>query len=88
MSDPQSTIPSVPPPPPRQRSTLAKLAIIFAVVGIITFGLCSVTLINSSSAMNGPVFPISLVIVGICAIGLLVCGVAGIVNVVRKRPGA
>jgi len=86
MSDPQSTIPSVPPPPPRQRSTLAKLAIIFAVIGIITFGLCSVTLINSSNAMNGPVFPISLVVVGICAIGLLVCAGAGIINMWRKRP--
>jgi hypothetical protein len=80
--------PILPPLPPRKRSTLAKLAIIFAVVLIVTFGLCSMTLINSSRAMDGPVFPISLVIVGICAIGLLVCAVAGIMNMLRKRPGA
>jgi len=86
MSTPPVLPPALPPPPPPPpRSTLAKLAIIFAVVGIITFGLCSVTLINSSRAMNGPVFPISLVIVAICAIGLFVCAVAGIVNSLRRR---
>jgi hypothetical protein len=83
-----STTPPAVPPPPRKRSRLAKLAIIFAVVLIVTFGLCSVTLINSTKAMNGPVFPVSLVIVAICAIcaiGLLVCAIAGIVNNLRKR---
>ena len=79
------TTPPAVPPPPRKRSTLTKLAIIFAVIAIITFGLCSVTLANSQHAMNGPVFPISLVIVLICAIGLFVCAVTGIVNAVRRR---
>ena len=85
MSAPQP-LPTAPPPP--KRSTLTKLAIIFAIIAIITFGLCSVTLANSQHAMNGPVFPISLIIVGICAIGLLVCAIAGIINAVRRRSGA
>jgi hypothetical protein len=86
MSDPLPILPPV--PPPRGRSTLDKLAIIFSVILIVTFGLCSVTLINSSSAMNGPVFPISLVIVAICAISLFICGVQAIINAIKRPPKA
>lgn len=73
-------------PSPRKRSTLAKLAILFAAVLVVTFGLCSITLANSYGSMNGLVFPVSIVIVGICASGLLVCGVLAIINALRRRP--
>jgi hypothetical protein len=85
MSTPPPQLSSPPEPPPRKRSTLAKASIIFAVVLTVTFGLCSVTMIESSRGMDGPVFPISLVIVAICAIGLCVCGIAAVVRLFTNR---
>jgi hypothetical protein len=70
--------PPIPPasfdarPPKRKRSTLAKLAIAFAITMVVTFGLCSITLANSNSAMNGPVFPAAIIIEALCIIGLIV----------------
>jgi hypothetical protein len=67
-----STPPTPPPPARKSRSNLAKLAIAFAVTIITTFGLCSITLISSNSAMNGPVLPAALIIEALCIIGLIV----------------
>jgi hypothetical protein len=64
--------PPITPPPPRGRSTLAKAAIAFAVTIAITFGLCTVSLMNSNSAMNGPIIPAALIIEAICIVGLIV----------------
>ena len=72
------------PPPPRGRSSLAKLAITFAVIIVVTFGLCSVTLIRSNSAMNGPVFPAAIIIEAICVVGLIVVAILAIAR--RNRP--
>ncbi len=75
---------SSPPPPPellppkRKRSTLAKLAIAFAITIVVTFGLCSITLISSNSAMNGPVFPAAIIIEALCIIGLIVVAIMAI----------
>jgi hypothetical protein len=73
-----------PPPPPRflppkhKRSILAKLAIAFAVTIAVTFGLCSITLINSGNPMNGPVFPAAIIIEALCIIGLIVIAIMAI----------
>ena len=67
-----STPPTPPPPARKSRSNLAKLAIAFAVTIVATFGLCSITLISSNSAMNGPVIPAALIIEALCIIGLIV----------------
>jgi hypothetical protein len=78
-----STQPTPPPPPrflppKRKRSTLAKLAIAFAVTMVVTFGLCSITLISSNSAMNGPVFPAAIIIEALCIVGLIVIAIMAI----------
>ena len=65
-------------PPRRGRSTLAKLAIAFATIIIVTFGLCSAVLMSSNSAMSGPVFPAALVIEAICVVGLIVVAILAI----------
>jgi hypothetical protein len=75
--------PPTPPPPElapakKSRSNLAKLAIAFAVTILVTFGLCSITLISSNSAMNGPVFPAAIVIEAICIVGLIVVAILAI----------
>ncbi len=73
MSTPPT--PPTPPqfrPPKRKRSTLSKLAIAFAVTIAVTFGLCSITLINSGNPMNGPVFPAAIIIEALCIVGLIV----------------
>ena len=67
-----------PPPAPRTRSALAKAAIAFAVTIAITFGLCSATLIRSTSAISGPILPAAVIIEGICVIGLIVVGILAI----------
>jgi hypothetical protein len=65
-------------PPKRKRSTLAKLAITFAVTIAVTFGLCSITLISSINAMKGPVFPAAIIIEALCIIGLIVIAIMAI----------
>jgi hypothetical protein len=63
-------------PPPRPRSTLAKLAIIFAATMGITFGLCTVSVITIDTS-NVPgwfgqyIFPTSMIIEATCLLGLL-----------------
>jgi hypothetical protein len=75
--------PYPPPPPPRGRSTLAKLAIVFAVTIVVTFGLCSATLMHSTSAISGPVLPAAVVIEAICVVGLIVILILAITQ--RRR---
>jgi len=86
MSTPPPPLPeSVPELPPRRgRSTLAKAAIALAVIIIVTFGLCSAVLMNSTSAMSGPVFPAALAIEAICIVGLVVIAILAITR--RNRP--
>jgi hypothetical protein len=69
-----STQPTTPQflPPKRKRSTLSKLAIAFAITMVVTFGLCSITLASSNSAMNGPIFPAAIIIEALCVVGLIV----------------
>ena len=73
-----------PLPPPRSRSSLAKLAIAFAVTIAITFGLCSVTLIRSTSAISGPILPAAVIIEAICVVGLIVVAILAIAQ--RNKP--
>jgi len=86
MSTPTPPLPESAPelPPRRGRSTLAKLAIAFAITMVITFGLCSAVLMNSTSAMSGPVFPTALVIEAICILGLVIIAILAIAR--RNRP--
>jgi len=39
---------------------------------------------SSAQSIEGMIFPVSLVIVAICAIGLVVCGIAGIIKLFTK----
>ena len=81
MSTPpiQPNIPEL-PPAGKGRISLAKLAIAFTIIIVLTFGLCSITLINSNSSINGPIFPIAIVIEGICILGLIVVAIMAIVR--------
>jgi hypothetical protein len=72
------------PPPRRGRSGLAKLTIAFAVTIVVTFGLCSVALMNSNSAISGPILPTAVVIEGICVVGLVVVAILAIVRNIRS----
>jgi hypothetical protein len=85
MSTPPSPLPGSDPelPPRRGRSTLAKLCIAFAVIIVVTFGLCSVALMNSTSAMSGPIFPAAIIIEAICVVGLIVVAILAIAQ--RRR---
>ncbi len=82
---------SPPPPPPQllppepRRSNLAKLAVAFAITIVVTFGLCSITLMSSNNAMNGPVFPAALIIEGICLVGLLVVAIMAIIRAIKNN---
>lgn len=64
-------------PPPKSRSTLAKLAIILAATIGITFGLCAVSVVTIDTS-NVPgwfsqyIFPASMIIEATCLLGLLV----------------
>jgi hypothetical protein len=73
-----------PAPPPPPRTSLAKTAIILAVTIVVTFGLCSITLIRSNSAISGPVFPAAIIIEAICVVGLIVVGILAIAR--RSKP--
>jgi len=84
MSAPPPPLSGMPEPPPRKRSSLATAVIVFSVVAMVTFGLCSVALMSSAQSIEGMIFPVSLVIVAICAIGLVVCGIAGIIKLFTK----
>ena len=66
------------------RSSLAKAAIAFAVTIAITFGLCSVTLIRSTSAISGPILPAAVIIEAICVVGLIVVAILAIAQ--RNKP--
>ena len=67
-------------PPKPGRSSLAKLAIIFAVTIGVTFGLCTIALMNSNSAMSGPILPAAVIIEGVCVLGLVVVAILAIVR--------
>jgi hypothetical protein len=67
-------------PPPKPSSSLAKLAIIFAVTIGVTFGLCTIALMNSNSAMSGPILPAAIIIEGICILGLVIVAILAIVR--------
>ncbi len=73
-----------PAPSPGPRTSLAKTAIILAVTIVVTFGLCSITLIRSNSAISGPVFPAAIIIEAICIVGLIVVGILAIAR--RSKP--
>jgi len=82
-----SPMPPMPPqslPPKRKRSTLTKLAIAFTVTIAVTFGLCTITLISSNSAMNGPVLPAAIIVEALCVIGLIVIAIMVIVRRFKK----
>jgi hypothetical protein len=72
------------PPPPRGRSSLAKTAIVLAATIVVTFGLCSITLMSSTSAISGPVFPAAIIIEAICIVGLIVVAILAIAR--RNKP--
>ncbi len=72
--------PSELPPPKPGRSSLAKLAIIFAATICVTFGLCTIGMMSSKSAMSGNLLPAALVIEGICVLGLVIVAIAAIVR--------
>jgi hypothetical protein len=80
MSTPPPHLPgSEPQLPPRPgRSTLAKLAIVFAVTIVVAFGLCSVTLMRSTSAVSGPILPAAVIIEAMCVVGLIVVAILAI----------
>jgi hypothetical protein len=82
MSTPPPTLPGSESeqPPRRGRSTLAKLAIAFAVTIAIAFGLCSVTLMRSTNAVSGNILPAAIIVEGICAVGLVVVAIVAIVR--------
>jgi hypothetical protein len=82
MSTPPPPLPAIESqlPPRRGRNTLAKLAIAFAVMIVLAFGLCSVTLMRSTSAVSGPILPAALIIEGICVVGLVVVAILAIVR--------
>jgi hypothetical protein len=84
MSTPPTQQQNPLPPPPRSRSSLAKTAIVLAPTIIVTFGLCSITLMSSNSAMAGPVFPAAIIIEAICIVGLIVVGILAIAR--RNKP--
>jgi FtsH-binding integral membrane protein len=73
-----------PPPPTHGRSSLAKLAIAFAVTIVVAFGLCSVTLMHSTSAISGPILPAAVIIEAICVVGLIVVAILAIAR--RNKP--
>ncbi len=85
MSTPPPLLPASDPelPPRRGRSALAKLCIAFAATIVVTFGLCSVALMNSTSAISGPIFPAALIVEGICVVGLIVVAILAIAQ--RRR---
>lgn len=84
MSTPPTPQQNPVPPPLRSRSSLAKIAIALAVTIVVTFGLCSITLIRSNSAISGPVFPAAIIIEAICVVGLIVVGILAIAR--RNKP--
>ena len=77
--------PSEVPPTKPGRSSLAKLAILFAVTIAVTFGLCSIALVNSTSAISGPIVPIALVIEAICLLGLVVVAIVAIARANQSK---
>ena len=86
MSTPPPNLPEGPdevPPAHRSRSNLAKVAIAFAITIVVTFGLCSITLISSNGAMSGTVFPAALIIEAICLVGLIVIAISAIARSVK-----
>jgi hypothetical protein len=72
-------------PPKPGRSNLAKLAIIFAVTIGVTFGLCTIGLMSSNSAMSGPILPAAIVSEGICILGLVIVAILAIVRSSRSH---
>jgi hypothetical protein len=81
---PPNYSPSELPPTKPGRSSLAKLAIIFAVTIGVTFGLCTIGMMNSNSAMSGPILPAAIIIEGICVLGLVVVAILAIVRSASK----
>jgi hypothetical protein len=77
-------------PPPQPRSTLAKLAIIFAVTMGVTFGLCTLS-VATMDASNVPawisqyIFPASVVIEAVCSLGLLTIAFIAIARTIKNR---
>jgi hypothetical protein len=65
--------------------TLAKLAIAFAVTIIVAFGLCSVTLMRSTTAVSGPILPAAVIIEAICVVGLIVVAILAIVRSAHRK---
>ena len=79
---PPGSEPQLPPRP--GRSTLAKFAIAFAVTIIVAFGLCSATLMRSTSAVSGPILPAAVIVEAICVVGLIVVAILAIARSVRR----
>ena len=84
---------STPPPPPplplllpRRSTLLIKLAIIFAVTGVLAFGLCTVGVMNNSNGNRASnIMGIALGAEAICLAGLLTVGVIGLVRIFLKK---
>jgi hypothetical protein len=79
---PPGSEPQLPPRP--GRSTLAKFAIAFAVTIIVAFGLCSATLMRSTSAVSGPILPAAVIVEAICVVGLIVVAILAIARSARR----
>jgi hypothetical protein len=76
-------------PNSRRPIGLAKLATIFSVVFGITFGLCAVDALTGGFGHQwvAPyVISVSLVVEGVCLLGLLGVGLAAIVRAFRRNP--
>ena len=78
-----STSPS-PSPKKLEPINLAKLATIFAVIFGLAFGLCSVTALGVGGNVNQYVIGTVLAIEVVCAAGLIVTAILGIVRSVRR----
>jgi phosphatidylglycerol:prolipoprotein diacylglycerol transferase len=68
-----------------QWACVAGLAIAFAVTIIVAFGLCSVTLMRSTSAVSGPILPAAIIVEGICVVGLIVVAILAIARSARRK---
>jgi hypothetical protein len=73
----------LPPPEPRKPISLSKLAVIFAVIFGLAFGLCSVTAFGAGGSVNQYGLAIALIVEAICAIGLIVIAILAIVRSAR-----
>jgi hypothetical protein len=76
----------LPPPSPGTSNNLAKLAILFAAVFVLAFGLCAAGfgVDAGGSRYAGYLIGTSFVVEAICFVGLLTVGVIGLIRIIRR----